>query len=94
MKNPKPGTLGTAIRNSRKSVKDAKAEADSRLVCPHCQQAGHVTTKQVKAKQGISGGKAAGAVLTAGLSVLATGLSRKQHVTKATCGNCRSSWTF
>jgi transcription elongation factor Elf1 len=62
------------------------------MVCPHCQTRGHVRTTQTKVKKGISGGKATGAVLTAGLSVLATGLSRKEKVTKATCGNCNSSW--
>jgi hypothetical protein len=48
----------------------------------------------VKLKKGISGGKATGAVLTAGFSILATGLSRKESATQATCGNCRMSWTF
>jgi hypothetical protein len=45
-------------------------------------------------KQGISGGKATGAVLTMGVSMLATGLSRKQKVTKANCKNCASEWVF
>ncbi|WGL50625.1 hypothetical protein P5P86_11685 [Nocardioides sp. BP30] len=64
----------------------------TKLVCPHCQVEGKVRTRQVKQKQGISGGKATGAVLTAGLSVLATGLSRKQRVTEASCGNCGITW--
>jgi len=33
-----------------------------------------------------------GAVLTGGLSLLATGLSRKERVTEAQCGNCRVKW--
>jgi hypothetical protein len=33
-------------------------------------------------------------VLTAGISILATGLSRKETVTQATCTNCKSQWTF
>ena len=45
-------------------------------------------------KQGISGGKATAAVLTAGISMLGTGLSRKQKVTKAKCRNCRAEWVF
>lgn len=49
-------------------------------------------TKRVTQKQGISGGKATGAVLTAGFSVLATGLSRKQEVTECKCGNCKMVW--
>ena len=55
---------------------------------------GYVTTRKVKAKRGISGGKATGAVLTAGISILATGLSRKETVTQAACTNCKSQWTF
>jgi len=46
----------------------------------------------VKVKRGISGGKATGAVLTAGFSILATGLSRKEAATQATCNNCRVTW--
>ena len=64
------------------------------MICPHCQTKGNVYTEQVKMKQGISGGKATGAVLTGGLSLLATGLSRKQKVTKAKCGTCQSEWVF
>lgn len=64
------------------------------MICPHCQVKGEVSTRQVKVKIGVSGGKATGAVLTGGLSVLATGLSRKAVVTQAHCGNCGSGWTF
>ena len=64
------------------------------MICPHCQSKGTVQTQQVKMKQGISGGKATGAVLTAGFSLLATGLSRKQKVTKAHCSTCGSEWVF
>ncbi len=63
------------------------------LICPHCQVRGRVTSKRVRAKRGISGGKATGAVLTGGLSMLATGLSRKESVTEMSCGNCGTTWT-
>jgi hypothetical protein len=53
---------------------------------------GRVKAKRVKMKQGVSGGKAAGAVLTAGFSVLATGLSRKQEVTEMKCRACKTVW--
>jgi hypothetical protein len=33
-------------------------------------------------------------VLTQGVSVLATGLSRKKEVTRAHCANCGSDWDF
>jgi uncharacterized paraquat-inducible protein A len=64
------------------------------LICPHCQTKGSVRTRQTDVKAGISGGKATAAVLTGGFSLLATGLSRMQHLTAARCGECGSSWTF
>jgi len=65
-----------------------------KYVCPHCLTRGMVRTIQVKRKKGISGAKATGAVLTMGVSTLATGLSRKEDMTHATCGNCGSVWDF
>jgi hypothetical protein len=64
------------------------------MICPHCQTQGKVSTRQTKMKQGISGGKATGALMTAGISLLATGLSRKQKVTQAKCAACGNSWAF
>ena len=64
------------------------------MVCPHCRAAGQVFTRQVWAKKGISGGKATGAVITGGLSVLVTGLSREEKVTEAVCSNCGVPWTI
>ena len=66
----------------------------SRLVCPHCHVKGQVSTSSVKKSKGISGGKAAGAVVTGGLSIWLTGLSRKEQLTQAKCGACSSKWTF
>jgi len=63
-------------------------------ICPHCQTKGFVRTKAVTRKKGISGAKATGAILTAGVSMLATGLSRKEGLTQAHCGNCNSTWDF
>jgi uncharacterized OB-fold protein len=68
--------------------------ANPHMVCPHCQTKGNVNTQQTKMKQGISGGKATGALLTFGTSMLVTGLSRKQKVTKARCGTCGAEWVF
>jgi len=64
------------------------------MVCPHCQTKGSIRTKSVERKKGISGGKATAAVLTGGISVLATGLSRKEELTQARCGNCKNIWAF
>jgi hypothetical protein len=68
------------------------SSASKQIVCPHCQLRGKVSTKEVQVKRGVSGGKATGAVLTGGLSLLATGLSRKQKATEAKCDNCRVTW--
>jgi uncharacterized protein HemX len=64
------------------------------MICPHCQTKGQVRTKKVTQKKGISGSKATGAVLTGGISVLATGLSRKEDATQAHCDKCDSTWHF
>jgi len=76
------------------SVRHEHEDRDLKIVCPHCQLRGGVTTKPVKLKKGISGAKATGALLTGGLSVLATGLSRKEDTTEAKCSNCGSVWHF
>ncbi len=64
------------------------------MTCPHCETKGKVRTMKVKQKKGVSGGKATAAVLTGGLSILATGLSRKEEVTQAHCDNCDNTWVF
>lgn len=64
------------------------------MICPHCQTRGRVRTTNVKLKKGISGGKATAAVLTGGVSILATGLSRKEATTRAHCDKCSSTWNF
>jgi DNA-directed RNA polymerase subunit RPC12/RpoP len=71
-----------------------KAKQDSQIVCPQCHSKGHATTRKVTLKKGVSGGKATGAILTGGLSLLATGLSRKEDATEAKCSNCGSVWHF
>jgi hypothetical protein len=67
---------------------------NSQIICTHCQIKGMVRTMPVQRKAGISGTKASAAVLTGGMSVLATGLSRKTTVTQAHCDNCGSTWSF
>jgi len=81
-------------RRQRTAVVPKVNEGSTQIVCPHCQVRGRVSTKQIKAKRGISGAKATGAVFTAGLSMFATGLSRKETLTEARCSNCSMSWTF
>jgi len=80
-------------RRTRDRIRDYKnRDADTRLICPHCQTTGSVTSRTGKARKGISGGKAVGAVLTGGISILGTGLSRRQAVTVRTCSNCNTRW--
>ncbi len=62
------------------------------LVCPHCQVKRKVKTQHVKVKAGVSGGKATAALLTGGVSLVATGLARKDELAQATCGNCQMTW--
>jgi predicted RNA-binding Zn-ribbon protein involved in translation (DUF1610 family) len=69
-------------------------ELKEMLVCPHCGEKGFVRTKSVKQKKGVSGAKATGALLTGGLSILATGLSRKEKATQSHCTNCGSTWYY
>jgi hypothetical protein len=64
------------------------------MICPHCQTKGSVKTKEIERKVGISGGKATGAILTGGFSLLVTGLSRKESCTQADCGNCGATWVY
>ncbi|WP_338182998.1 hypothetical protein [Jatrophihabitans sp.] len=75
-----------------KSATTPPVPANPHLVCPHCQSKGTVRTTMLKRKQGISGGKATGALLTGGISMLGTGLSRKQTMTHMACSNCSVEW--
>jgi hypothetical protein len=72
----------------------AHGRKNPKLLCQHCGERGHIHTKSVQVKAGVSGGKATAALLTGGLSLLAVGLSRKRNVTEAWCGSCKSTWHF
>ena len=63
-----------------------------KITCPHCGTVGSVKTKQVKKKQGISGAKVMGGLVTHGWSLLGTGLSQKNKVTKTHCKTCGTKW--
>lgn len=94
-----------AARKKAAAEKTAERNRDSRdtfahgvinpaMVCPHCNTRGRVRTKEVTNKRGVSGGKATAAILTGGVSLLATGLSRKEQGTEAYCGACTNTWSF
>ncbi len=81
-------------QRAAKTASRAHGDVRPQVVCPHCQQRGNVRCQAIKNKKGISGGKATGALLTGGVSMLATGLSRKEAATQAYCSNCQSTWQF
>jgi hypothetical protein len=88
-------TKRKAAQVSQAQTRDLQyGPVNPQMICPHCQSRGTVRTKRITQKKGISGGKATAAVLTAGVSMLATGLSRKEAATEASCDNCRSTWYF
>lgn len=69
-----------------------RAEAQKLIICQFCHEAGGVTVREVTQKQGISGGKATGALLTGGLSLVAVGLSKKGQVNELICSRCGMKW--
>jgi hypothetical protein len=83
---------GKTLKDACNFLQAVEATANYQIMCPHCNVRGQVATKRVRLKQGISGGKATAAVLTAGVSLFATGLSRMRTVLEATCGNCGVTW--
>ncbi len=66
--------------------------ANEAIACPHCGAKGGVRTRRVSRKKGLSGGKTAAAILTGGVSILATGLSRREAATAMHCDNCGLDW--
>lgn len=58
------------------------------IVCQYCLCAGAIRARRITVKDGISGGKATGAILTGGISLFATGLSRERKVWELSCHNC------
>lgn len=83
------GVLAWKYRND---VAADATDGAEKIVCPHCQTAGHITIRLVSRKKGVSGGKATGALATGGASMFLTGLSRKENARHLTCGNCKMEW--
>jgi hypothetical protein len=83
----------------RKRQQDSRLQwacgsVNAAMICPHCSTRGQIGTRIVENKRGVSGGKATAAILSGGISLLATGLARKEKATQARCGNCSSLWSF
>jgi len=88
-KNQIPEDLTKKTDDIRKSI---YGPVNIHLVCPHCQTKGNVRTRRGSKEKGISGSKATGAVITGGISVLATGLARSEDVIEAHCDVCKCDW--
>ena len=88
-----PGKEGEE-KSSEVRTLEQYGSLSSAMICPHCQTRGKIRTKFINPKKGVSGGKATAALLTGGVSLLATGLSRKENVTQAHCGECSNTWIF
>jgi hypothetical protein len=88
-----------ALQNAKLRQHEAALDAlhgqlNAAMICPHCHAKGRIRTQIVDRKKGVSGGKATAALLTAGISMLATGLSRMERLTQAYCANGNNSWQF
>lgn len=70
----------------------AFGELKPEVICPYCQTKGTTRTKNTIQKTGISGAKTTAAVLTGGVSILATGLSQKENVFRAHCDHCKMTY--
>jgi hypothetical protein len=95
---PSPVKLGWFARYWRWAMGRRHAAiygpVNQRMQCPHCQVPGCVRLKAVRRKKGISGAKAIGALMTGGLSLVATGIARKDNLTQARCDHCTVQWDF
>ena len=88
-----PSTPPGGSNGNAKRAAEVRVVIHQKSTCPHCVAEGAVTMRTGKAKRGISGGKATAGLLTAGVSLLVVGLSRKQTITQATCSSCHATWT-
>ena len=62
------------------------------IECPFCHGVGTVVVQKIKKKKGVSTGKATAALLTAGISLIGTGLAKKEMVSQLTCAACNMTW--
>ena len=58
------------------------------IVCPMCGEKGGVRAHRRKAKKGFSTGKIMGGLFTGGISLLATGIAKKDWIYKCYCEKC------
>lgn len=84
--------IGAGVALGLWVMHEMRPKLNDQLVCPHCHSKGTVYVGPAQRKRGISGGKATGALLTGGFSLLLVGLSRKQLFTHLSCTRCGMEW--
>ena len=94
MKAAAAGPFAAKVEPQEAFLFEKYGELNPAIVCSHCQTKGAVRRKIVVKKAGVSGSKATSAILTAGLSLLAVGLSKKEEVIEAHCANCKTTWHY
>ena len=62
------------------------------IECLYCHSSGTVVVQKVKKKKGVSPGKATAGILTLGVSLVGTGLAKKEVVSQLTCAACGMTW--
>ena len=62
------------------------------VICPHCQERGHVYQRSETQKTGFSTAKATFGILSGGLTIFGTGLAKKGRVRILECHNCGVAW--
>ncbi|MEJ2193376.1 MAG: hypothetical protein P8X73_00780 [Ignavibacteriaceae bacterium] len=64
------------------------------MICPYCQRKGQVRVKTIIQYKRINVVQATAAILTFGITLLATGFLRKEQERHAHCGYCNSVWHY
>lgn len=71
---------------------DEEAEAQAKIVCQFCHEAGHVTVRRFKKDKRLSATRLVGGIATAGGSWAVAGVTKKGWITRLTCSNCGMTW--
>lgn len=71
---------------------DERVEAQKKIVCQFCQEPGGVTVRHFKKDKRLSATRLLGGMVTMGASVAVVGVTKKGHVTRLTCDNCKMTW--
>lgn len=84
---------GTPGAKAAQAARVQKAEEQrAKIICPYCQQPGHVTVAQERRVKRKTATRFLGAAVTMGGSLPLTGVSKKGTVTTLSCSNCGMKW--